>query len=222
MYDSSLLPQTRNHLHQHPQVEKAVAAPIYPISLAEAKSSLLIKIDGDDDYITLAIAASTDLLEGKLARSFIQQTYVQVQDAVPSPYKLRRKPVLEIVSIEYVPDEDAITWVTLEDQYYFLSGERVCQRSSWPFHRSIGGWKTTFKTGYFALPETPDEDDYSDARAAVPDAIRLAITQMVGHLYENREGQGPDLKYEIIAKAFGALPPNVVVALEPYADRSFV
>lgn len=216
-----LTPVSRVAFHEHPEIEKITAAPITPVTLAEVKEALLIKTDADDTYVNLAISASTDLLEGKLGQSFIQQVYQQTQDYVPSPYKLRRKPILEIVSIEFVPDEDAITWETLDSAYYFLAGTRVCQRSSWPSHRSLGGWRTTFKTGYHSLPETPQDADYETARAKVPEAIRLAITAMVGHLYENREGQGPDLKYEIIAKAFGALPPNVVIALERYTDRSF-
>jgi len=60
------------------------------------------------------------------------------------------------------------------------------------------------------------------ARAAVPGGLKTAVMNMVGYLYENREGQAAEIKYETIADKFGALPPGVKEGLTPYIDWSLV
>jgi hypothetical protein len=74
--------------------------------------------------------------------------------------------------------------------------------------------------GYYALPDAPVDADYTAARAAVPEDLRRAVIQYAGHLYENREGQGGAARYEVLAKAQGLMPANVVVLLEPFRDWS--
>jgi uncharacterized phiE125 gp8 family phage protein len=206
--------------HQHLQLARTVAPPVDPLSLTELKTALKITGTADDALLQRLLTGSTNILERRFGRCLVQQTWTQLQDAVPAMYKLRRKPVLSVSKIEYIADENDDTWLELPTSYYYLAGDRVVARASWPSNRGIGGWKTTFQCGHASIPATPSAGDLTAAQAAVPADLVIGLVQLVGHLYENMEGQGPELKYEVIAKSFGALPPNVVLAIEAWVDWS--
>lgn len=55
---------------------------------------------------------------------------------------------------------------------------------------------------------------YGDDPNEVPAAIRQAIMMLVGHMYENREGQPTEVKYQ--AQITGALPTFVHKLAHPY------
>lgn len=197
------------------------AAPVIePVTLAEVKTGLKIYETGDDADLNLLIKTARIWAETYTNLGFIEQTWEQVQDRANDVYKLRRGPVLSIEKIEYIASMDADTRLTVAVSLYTFSGRRVRTRSTWPSHRGFASWITTFKVGYYDLPAVNPEGSYEAARAAVPEVIRRAVIQLVGHLYENREGQGGEAKYEVIAKAQGLMPPNVKLLLDPYVNRS--
>lgn len=191
-----------------------------PITLAEVKDILKITISTDDAELGLLIPAAVQLIEQRAGIAMMQQTWEQVQDSAPSPYKILRRPVLSVVKVEYMADNQATAWSLLDASYYYSSRRKVVAVGTWPATRDVGGWKTTFKIGYAALGASPTPEELAAARAAVPANLRLAVAQFVGHMYENKEGEGSDLKYEVIAKKYGALPPNVVTLIEPFFDWS--
>ena len=199
------------------QIEQIAEASHLPISLEEVKASLLISHTGDDALITSLIQAAANQIRGLTNRSLMQETWRQTQSHVPDGYMLVREPVLAILAVEYIPTETGTSWTTLDPANYVLAGKRVLQLAyAWPGHRSVAGWRTTFTAGFKSLPDNPTSEDIAASRAAIPSPIRQAIIQLVGHLLENREGQGPDLKYEALARDYKALPPNVALLLEPY------
>lgn len=201
-------------------LRRTVEPPIDPVTSAEVKTALKIYESGDDADLALLIASARIWAETYTNLGFIDQTWEQTQDRVNDEYKLRRGPVLSIGKIEYIASMDADTKVLVAATGYTFSGRRVRTRSTWPSHRGFGSWITTFAVGYYDLPTVNPEGSYAAARAAVPEPIRRAIIQLVGHLYENREGQGGEAKYEVLAKAQGLMPPNVKLLLDPYVNRS--
>lgn len=68
--------------------------------------------------------------------------------------------------------------------------------------------------------DAPGAVQKATAQAAVPGGLKTAVMNMIGYLYENREGQAAEIKYETIADKFGALPPGVKEGLMPWIDWS--
>ena len=60
------------------------------------------------------------------------------------------------------------------------------------------------------------------ARALVPENIKKAIMQLTGHMYENPEGQGGEVRYESQLKAYGDLPMMVQRLMSPYLRKNGV
>lgn len=202
------------------QIELASGPVISVMTTAEVKALLKIQTSADDTDFDLIIPAATRLIEARLGLTMIEQTWAQIQDTAPSAYKLQRRPVLGVSKIEYMASESATSWTELDASYYYVAGRKVVARSAWPAIREVGGWKTTFKTGYYQFTLPNDSGQQAAARAAVPANLKLAVAQLTGHLYENKEGEGPELKYEVVATKYGALPPNVVTLIEPFFDWS--
>lgn len=206
--------------HLNLQVEE-VALPSFPaVSLTTLKDALHVQHSEDDEELLRLMAAATRMCEGKCCKVFLGTQFSQIQDQVPNGYALMRRPVQSIDKIEYMPDEDSVAWVELATTYYYLAGKRVAKRSSWPSARSMAGWKTTFTAGLIVVPENPDAAEILACQAALHSDLQTAICQLTGHLYENKEGEGPDPKYEVIAKNYGPFPQNVSLLLERHMDRS--
>lgn len=194
-------------------------APLFePVTLDETKVALKIYETGDDTDLTKILKASRIGCERYINRGFIKQTWIQTQDTVTPEYLLRRRPVLGVTSIQYITDMAADTALTLASSGYALAGERVRTRSSWPSHRGFGSWITTFTVGFADHPDAPTDEQKTAAREAVPDSIRRAIIMWAGHMYENKEGQGGESKYEAIVKAAGNMPVTVKLLLEPFLN----
>lgn len=204
-------------------LQRSVEPQFNPVTSDEVIAALKLPSGSADSDLDGLIGAVTHRLETETNRGFIQQTWIQTQNSVGQSYTLFRRPVLSIESIEYIANYDADDLLTVDSSLYVTSGQkdRIRSRSLWPTHRGWQSWITTFKVGYAAHVDAPTEEQKTTAREAVPEDIRRAIIQWIGHLYENREGMGPELKYEVIAKRTGPIPGNVSALIQNYIDRRF-
>jgi uncharacterized phiE125 gp8 family phage protein len=196
----------------------------WPLTLDEIKEQLKLPLGqtSDDNHLVALLKAATKSVEGKINKGLCEQVWVQTQDLSPKQFRLYKAPVLSVVEIDTISSWDDDTQTPVDSGDYILHKNKLTARSSWPSHREMKSFITEFVVGWAETPAVVNPENLAAARENIPEDIRTAVAQMIGHLLENPEGQGADLKYEIIAKRYGGLPPNVSILLAPYVDWTFV
>ena len=170
-----------------------VAAATLPVTLTEAKQTLLVDHTADDDLITQLIEAATREVETLAARSLVTQTremvlagwpVVRLRYSPTTAILLEHPPVSAITSIKYVTD--AGVEVTMSADDYELIDDVTPpyvwpgQDESWPSAslRSAAPIRVRYVAGY-------------GAAAAVPSDFKRLILGLVVVDYENREAMAP-------------------------------
>lgn len=194
---------------------RTVDAATEPITVGEAKAHLRVDDNGSDDLITAYIKAARNLVEEKLHRALITQTWQLQLDRFPGPevdlatrvlvdgrIELPRPRLLAVSSITYV-DGDGATQ-TMSSSLYNDDDTNEPARlvlaygESWPTTRDqINAVTITYTAGY------------GSTAAYVPDAIKHALKLLVGHFWENREAT-------IVGTIVAELPMAVDALLGPY------
>jgi len=195
-----------------------------PVTLAELKAheKLRASVTVEDEKLTKLIVSARRVIEALTNKIIVQQTWEQVQDAAGGIYECKRGPVISIDKIEYIPDFDSDTKVLYTSTGYTRSRNKIAARSAWPTHRGWQSWITTFKAGYathgsFAgLPEEQRTAAIAASRALIPENLREAVLQLAGHLYEHREGQPMEIRYEVMAKNFATIPANIFTLVHEF------
>lgn len=168
-----------------------------PVTLEEAK--LHLRIDGteEDSLISALITAARQKAEEYTKRAFITQTWEYAIDSVSGKVYLPRPPVQMIN--EVILDGEIVS-----TENYVLVGQDV-------FYTKIplnavkpDGLVIRYASGY------------GSNATDVPQAIRQAILMLVAHMYEAREGEAPQVEYEVQARAGADMPPMVASLLRPY------
>ncbi len=152
-----------------------------PVSLDEAKAHLRLSGDADNAFLTRAVQAAREYLEGICWRAFINQTWDLVCDEFPEDtLELAKGRLSSVTSVTYVDTAGATQ--TLATTEYQVDTKREPGRiapayeKSWPSTRAqFNAVTVRFVAGYGASPES------------VPAAIRQAILILVAAMYENRE-----------------------------------
>jgi uncharacterized phiE125 gp8 family phage protein len=162
-----------------------VAAPsTEPVDLTEAKDHLRIDDTASDTWLTDKIAAARAHFEDVTGQLLVTQTIDWILDAFPlETLVLPRAPVASVTSIKHL-DADGVEQTLDASKYRFAAGSNPPRRpgritpaynESWPTTRLVVDAVTVrLVVGY-------------GAAAAVPGDIKLAILQLLGHWYENRE-----------------------------------
>jgi uncharacterized phiE125 gp8 family phage protein len=192
------------------------------VSLDETKDYLRIDETAHDTMLTQLIEDATTILEDTYGVAFIASSYRQVQNLAPRMIRLLRFPVLSVTSVKYIADDNADTEVTYASTGYMVSGQFLRCRSVWPTHRQWQSFITYFKAGYADPGASPNAGAITTARAAVPDFVKRAVMQLTGHMYENPEGGGPEVKYETQMKSYGDLPLMVQRLMQPLYRKNGV
>jgi uncharacterized phiE125 gp8 family phage protein len=167
------------------------------VTLEEAK--LHLRVDGteEDNLISDLIVAASQKAEEYTRRAFITQTWELAVDAVYGVLYLPRPPVQAVEAV-------TLDGEVVAPENYALMGPEALHVKVPLYAVNPGGAVIRYKAGY------------GDAASDVPQAIRQAILMLVGHLYEAREGQAPQVEYEVQAKAGVDMPPTVAALLRPY------
>jgi len=192
-----------------------------PVSVDELKNALHLQTVVDDAnenaVIELFAKAARRRIENICSTVMMEQTRELTLDVVDREVDLLCKPVISITSVQVrLADEtDALT--TVASSGYGLGGNSILRaRSSWPSHRGFQSFVVTFKVGYGANDGTPTAT--ANARALVPDDLKLAVIMLTGHWLENREGQGPDARYLASLQSTGYVPDTVYELIRSEMD----
>ena len=160
------------------------APTVEPVTLEEAK--LHLKVDSGDDnaLITALITTARELAERETKRAFITQTWEMILDVAPHIIEIPKPPLqsagISIKVLDSVGEESLVD----PDNYMIDASQNSYGRimpilgSTWPYHRGFASFIVEFKAGY------------GNAATDVPEALKQAILMVLGHLYENRGGEG--------------------------------
>lgn len=159
-----------------------------PISVAEAKTHLRIDHTDDDTLLGTYIQAARELVEAFTGRRMITRTEKLFLDDFPpcDGIVIPVAPVRAVDSVKTYDDADAATTFAASNYVTDLNGHvgAVVLKSTaaWPAlaaaPRPINAVEVQFQSGYASA-------------AAVPEAMKLAVKLLVGHMYENREATSP-------------------------------
>lgn len=179
--------------HRGAILEVVTAPGVEPVTLAQVKEHLRISATStvDDNDLSRFLTAARLRCEKETDLCFVQTVLRQTFDAVGRVELLFKRPVLSINSVKYIANFDADTQVTLASTNYTFTRDLIVARSSWPAHRGLQSLIVEFKSGFYALPASPTAGDYVSAQAAIPGHLKLAVLELAGHYFENREGQSP-------------------------------
>jgi uncharacterized phiE125 gp8 family phage protein len=195
-----------------------------PVTLAEAKAHARIDSSADDVLITSLIAAARQWIEKTTGRALINQTWQLAIDRFASvdtcggidgfrALKLPRAPLQSVTSIASYDDADNATIWPAANYFVDTAHEpgRIALRNGavWPAPtRDVNSIIITYVAGY------------GSSAASVPEAIKLALKQLVAHWYEHR-GDAAVSSASRGANVAAVLPvPMVIQALlDPYRIR---
>lgn len=173
----------------------------------EAKATLRVEHDDDDDVIAALIAGARVHVEAQTRRALITQSWRLIRDAWPGNGRLVMLPApLQALTAVRVYRLDGSTQ-TIDPQAFVVDAASAPARVSFASGappapgRPIGGIELDVDVGY------------GDEPADVPADLRQAIRTLVAHWYENRG---------IIAlgESVAMLPEQVAALLAPYRVRA--
>ena len=182
---------------------------VEPLSAAEAKSHLRVDDATDDTLIGDYIEAARQFVEAFTRRQLITATWYCYLDEFPAEdyIELNFPPLQSTNFVLKYYDVNGVQQTWAASNYSIdvasIPGRVILAYGvSWPSTRDIyNAIQITFKAGY------------GDAATAVPEALRLAMRQLISHWYENREAVSTDKQMTI--------PLGVERLLWPYRDLRF-
>jgi uncharacterized phiE125 gp8 family phage protein len=155
------------------------APAVEPVTLEEAKNHL--KVDSNDDNLLIAALITTvrQLAEKETKRAFITQTWEMILDSAESEIEIPKPPLQSVTSIKVI--DDAGNESEVSSSYYDVDASenspgrvRIKSGCSWPPHRGFASFIIEFKAGY------------GDTADKIPETLKQAVLQIIGHLYDNR------------------------------------
>ncbi|MGF7161280.1 putative phiE125 gp8 family phage protein [Rhodoligotrophos appendicifer] len=185
-----------------------VTAPtVLPVTLAEVRSQLRLDEYDEDPLLSILLDAAIERLDGWngiLGRALSQQIWRQDFDSFSECLRLPLGPVISVGSVVYRNAEGQLSTVGTSS-YALLNdeaGARVFMKSGFTAPTSLAETvpiSITYTAGY------PVVNDFS----TVPAPLKMAILQLVGHWYQNREAS-------VVGTSAMELPLSVSSLIAPY------
>ena len=171
------------------RIAQLTAPAVEPLSLAEVKAHCRVDASHEDDFLTRAIRAARQLLEGPhgAGLALVAAEWQLRLDAFPAEIWVPMGPVLSIDAIEYLGAGGALQTVAPE-RYQWRQGTyeariKPLPALSWPVqaHGRYDSVRVTFTAGFPGTQENPPN------LAAIPEPLLKAMLMLVSHWNEHRE-----------------------------------
>jgi hypothetical protein len=197
-----------------------------PLTLDQVKSNLRIRNNRFNDLLTRIRIEARQWIEMATGQMFIEQTWRQIHNGTGSllvgmgrsalPFSsasnivnLHLEKARSIVSVKTWATMESTTSDTFASTNYFLSGQSLIPRTTWPSTRGVGGFEVEYKVGHGA-----DAADFAAAGAALP--LRRVLDFMIAYMFEN---PGDNTSFEATTagrSSLRLLPPEAMELLEPF------
>lgn len=193
-------------------VRVVTAPPVEPVTLAEAKTHLVIDTDvtADDTYVTALIQVAREYAENYTRRAFVQRTLeltlpyfsgYQAEICLPQP------PLQSVTHIKYLDADGVLTTIAAADYqvdtYRHPGRVKPAYLDSWPVvtRGDFNAVQIRYIAGYDLGAGSP-----TDYTSNIPKALKQWMLLRVGSMYRDREPV-------IIGAAVAELPRNHVDGL---------
>ena len=154
---------------------------VLPLDNEDIEQHIVVAAGEDSALIDTLIAAATSLVEERLHRAIMPQTWDWTLDAFPAERILTvpRPALTSVTTLDYIDTAGASQTFASSNYIVDSSGEpgriALTPTASWPSTQDrIAAVTITYVAGYASAD-------------VVPDAIKHALRMLVGHWYENRE-----------------------------------
>lgn len=180
-------------------ISKLETSTALPISVADLKTYLHKEsADAQDTIVEWSLKAAFDHIERRTGRALGTTTFLQIVDngwpwdrsGGYAAIMLERRPVVEVVSVAYLPPEGGWLTVSPDDYELFKSGSgrgdiRFASDYSFPTLLFDPGpaIKIEFVAGYEAAGVTGSGDD---PELVLPDQFKIAALMLASHWFDNR------------------------------------
>ena len=157
-----------------------------PVSLAELKAHLRVEHGDEDALISSLARAARRAVEARGGLALVAQGWRLWLDRPPEgAIALPRSPVFSLDAVSTVDTAGAILAVdpALYDYEIGPRGRVVLSGAIYP-SRAISGLRIDFTAGW------------ADA-SSVPEELKLAVTMLAAHFYENREGAAAERVFAV-------------------------
>ncbi len=223
---SGLLPQGHTKRNTGGFLELVTGPPCEPVSLQEAKDHLYLThpTAAQSSRLSIYLLAAREAIENYTNKCMITQRWYQIHSQVAPRIPYLRGPAGKVtnVVIEYIPTMEDDTWITYPSTGYIAGHNAILARTSWPSHRGYDSFRITYDVAYASCVANPTAEQITAAQNAVPQNLRLAVAQLAGFFFDNREGQGDDPKYDSTSKKYSSWPQGVQVLLQTFTDKRVV
>lgn len=163
-----------------------------PVTLAEAKLHLKIDHSDEDELITALITAAREFCEDYARISIPLQVWRLKLNSVGGVYYLPRPPVVAIQS------------VTVDDTEVTEGFRLISERAAY-FENTIA----STIPGCVVI-------EYQAGYENVPAVLKQAILMLIAYLYESRQGEPAEVKYNVQAVLAPNMPAGVAAILSRY------
>ncbi len=192
-------------------------------TLSNLKSGLLISGTTDDTLLTRLMDGADAFIAQHTGRDFAGGTFTETHPAGRAVLFLRNYPVTSVTSVKVDPARQfGASTVRAADTYVLHADRGLIESLTGPFLPPRSGVRDDWPAAAQVV--------YATATSAVPNAVKEAFTQLVGHWYRqvktfaNQEYQmlmertsGTDVKAWSWSLTTGLkLPPGVLELLQPY------
>jgi uncharacterized phiE125 gp8 family phage protein len=177
---------------------------VEPVSVSEVKNHLRVTDNSEDALLAGLITSARKIVEQFTRRTLVNQTWRLYLDQFPyrSTIELPFPPLASVTHIKYYDQDGALQ--TLPTSEYQTDNRStpglivLTENGAWPLTEGdkVNAVEIEFIAGYGATA------------AAVPSPIRLAITHLVSHWFENREPFSSGQMYQV--------PSTFEMILMPY------
>ncbi len=169
-----------------------------PVSLAEAKAHLRVTHGDDDAYIGTLLRTARQSVEAQTGLGLVSQGWSVFLDDWPDNgvIELPLAPVLEVIDIKVHGDDDVAA--VIDPSHYYED------RVSRPARLILRGSRSWARPGRVA---NGIEILLTIGFATVPEPLREAILQLLGHWYERRGDEAADSR-----------PLHIAQLIQPYRE----
>jgi hypothetical protein len=175
-------------------------------------------VTDDDTHALALIATSVEFIENYTATPILKSVYTTTFNKFEGSCLRLVYPVLESnpgLSLTYFTAADPTIPVVMPTTDYYVADEGTIQLVGGPPTplRVTSGISVTYNSGYIDYPAILTPLDIQTAQASVNPQDRLAAYNLMGFLFESREGDPAiPTKYQAEAK-LSNLTPNVIAML---------
>ncbi len=191
---------------------------VEPISLDEVKDNLRIRNNRFDGLLTRIRKEARQWIEFATGQMFIEQTWRQIHSSTGGSLfssgseniDLRLSKARSIVEVNVWSTLEATSKTLVASSGYFLTGQTLVPRTTWPSTRGVGGFEVDYKVGHGA-----DADDFVDASYA--GSLKRALDITIAYLFEN-PGDNVTFESQGGSTTIRSLPPEALAVMATYTQ----